>query len=190
MARTTLDLGRIPSRERRSRTPSGGAGAADESLFRDRAPAAWKHVDLVLLECAAAVSVLGALMILSSTRGTDPDAYDPSFLRKQVLFIGDGRGRHGARHAGRLPAAARLRLAALRGGGWCCWPWWCRRSAPSSGARRPGSSSAPFQLQPAELAKVAVDPGGGRAAGAAARCRCGPAAWRLALAAVRRCPRR
>jgi rod shape determining protein RodA len=47
-------------------------------------------VDLVLLLCAAAVSVLGALMILSSTRGTNPDAYDLSFVRRQLLFIAIG----------------------------------------------------------------------------------------------------
>jgi rod shape determining protein RodA len=87
MARGALDLGRLPSRERMVRTPSARGRRRDESLFRPRAPAAWKHVDLVLLVSAAAVSALGALMILSSTRGTDPDVYDLSYLRKQVLFL-------------------------------------------------------------------------------------------------------
>jgi rod shape determining protein RodA len=87
MARGALDLGRLPSRERMARTPTARGRRRDESLFRPRAPAAWKHVDLVLLVSAAAVSALGALMILSSTRGTDPDVYDLSYLRKQVLFL-------------------------------------------------------------------------------------------------------
>jgi rod shape determining protein RodA len=87
MARGALDLGRLPTRERMVRTPSARGRRRDESLFRPRAPAAWKHVDLVLLVSAAAVSALGALMILSSTRGTDPDVYDLSYLRKQVLFL-------------------------------------------------------------------------------------------------------
>jgi rod shape determining protein RodA len=91
MARGTLDLGRIPARERLVGGPGMGRGRRrDDSLFHPRAPAAWKHVDLVLLGCAAAVSALGALMILSSTRGTDPDAYDLSYLRRQLLFIGIG----------------------------------------------------------------------------------------------------
>ena len=81
-------LGR-PARERfvgrRASVPAGGP-----SLLPHPGPAAWKHVDLVLLVCVAAVSVLGALMVLSSTRGTDPDSYDTSFLGKQVLFIAIG----------------------------------------------------------------------------------------------------
>ena len=104
--------------------------------------------------CVRAVSALGALMILSSTRGTDPDAYDLSFLRRQVLFIGIGVVGHGAGHARRLPAAARLRLAPVRRRGAGARLWCCRRWGPSGAAPRRGSSSAPFQLQPAELAKV------------------------------------
>lgn len=81
-------LERVPRRERiiggqaRSRRP--------EPLFRSRAPAAWKHVDLVLVLSVAAVSALGALMVLSSTRGTDPDVYDTSFFVKQVVFVAAG----------------------------------------------------------------------------------------------------
>jgi rod shape determining protein RodA len=90
MSRSTLDFDGVPARERALRPLNGRNRRRDESWFRDRAPAAWKHVDVVLVSCVAAVSVLGALMILSSTRGTDPDAYDTSFLRKQVLFIAVG----------------------------------------------------------------------------------------------------
>ena len=90
MSRSTLEFDRVPARERALRPLGGRNRRRDESWFRDRAPAAWKHVDVVLVSCVAAVSVLGALMILSSTRGTDPDAYDTSFLRRQVLFIAAG----------------------------------------------------------------------------------------------------
>src|SRR5690606_1690075 len=62
----------------------------DEPFFHARPPAAWRHVDLVLLCSALAVSVIGAMMVLSSTRGTDPDSYDTSYLRKQLLFIAVG----------------------------------------------------------------------------------------------------
>jgi rod shape determining protein RodA len=90
MSRSPLGFDRVPARERALRPVNGRGRRRDESWFRDRAPAAWKHVDVVLVSCVAAVSALGALMILSSTRGTDPDAYDTSFLRRQLLFIAAG----------------------------------------------------------------------------------------------------
>ena len=83
-------LGRVPRRERTIGGPGDRGRRRVEPLFHTRAPAAWKHVDLVLVCCVAAVSVLGALMVLSSTRGTNPDAYDTSYLGKQVLFIAIG----------------------------------------------------------------------------------------------------
>src|SRR5690606_8018041 len=127
----------------------------EESLFRDRAPAAWKHVDLVLLSTAVAVSVLGAMMVLSSTRGTDPDAYDTSFLRKQLLFIAIGVvcmvlvtlvDYRRLRDTAWLPYTAVMVLLAL--------------VVSSLGSERRGSQAwfqlGAFQLQPAELAKVVV----------------------------------
>jgi rod shape determining protein RodA len=154
MARSVLDLGRVPTRERRIRTPRE-RGRRDESLFRDRAPAAWKHVDLVLLSCAVAVSVLGALMVLSSTRGTDPDAYDTAFLGKQVLYIVVGViamvlvtlvDYRRLRDIAWLPYAAVMVLLLL--------------VVSSLGSERRGTQAwfqlGPFQLQPAELAKVVV----------------------------------
>ena len=140
------DLGRVPARAR-ARAAVGRPGArppAQRAVVPRpgrRPPGSTSTWCCVM--CVAAVSVLGALMVLSSTRGTDPDAYDTSFLRKQVLFIAVGRRGHGAGHAGRLPAPAGLRLAALR----------CdhgpagaragrRRWASEGGARRRGSSSA------------------------------------------------
>lgn len=59
----------------------------DSSLFRRKVDPLWRHVDMLLLGSAAAISALGGLMILSSTRGTDPEAYDVSSLRRQVMFI-------------------------------------------------------------------------------------------------------
>jgi rod shape determining protein RodA len=154
MARDTLDLGRIPPRERWSRPSGPGAGRRrDESIFRARAPAAWKHVDLVLLLSALAVSALGALMILSSTRGTDPDAYDFGYLRKQVLFIGIGVAGmvlvtlvdyRRLRDFAWLPYVAMLVLLGL--------------VISPLGTERRGTQAwfqlGVFQLQPAELAKV------------------------------------
>jgi rod shape determining protein RodA len=155
MARGALDLGRIPSRERVVRTPSARGRRRDESLFHPRAPAAWKHVDLLLLVCTAAVSALGALMVLSSTRGTDPDVYDLSYLRKQVLFIVMGVvgmvlitlvDYRRLRDFAWLPYVVVLALLGL--------------VVSPLGSERRGTQAwfqiGAFQLQPAELAKVAV----------------------------------
>lgn len=153
MARGALDLGRLPARERLARPTNLRGRRRDESLFRPRAPAAWKHVDLVLLGTAAAASVLGALMILSSTRGTDPDVYDLSFLRKQVMFIAIGVvgmvlvtlvDYRRLRDFAWLPYTAVMVLMVL--------------VVTSLGSERRGSQAwfqlGAFQLQPAELAKV------------------------------------
>ena len=59
-------------------------------IFRRPAESVWRHVDLLLLLSAAGISALGGLMILSSTRGTNPDDYDFSSLRRQLMFIGLG----------------------------------------------------------------------------------------------------
>ena len=155
MARGALDLGRIPSRERVVRTPSARGRRRDESLFHPRAPAAWKHIDLLLLVCTAAVSALGALMVLSSTRGTDPDVYDLSYLRKQVLFIVMGVvgmvlitlvDYRRLRDFAWLPYVVVLALLGL--------------VVSPLGSERRGTQAwfqiGAFQLQPAELAKVAV----------------------------------
>jgi rod shape determining protein RodA len=155
MARGALDLDRIPSRERLVGTPSARGRRRDESVFRPRAPAAWKHVDLVLLATAGAVSALGALMILSSTRGTDPDVYDLSFLRKQVLFLVMGVvgmvlvtlvDYRRLRDFAWLPYAVVMALLAL--------------VVSPLGKEQRGTQAwfqlGAFQLQPSELAKVTV----------------------------------
>jgi rod shape determining protein RodA len=144
-------LERVPRRERmvgateRSRRP--------EPLFRSRAPAAWKHVDLVLVLAVAAVSALGALMVLSSTRGTDPDVYDTSFFTKQMLFVAAGVVGMVAvtlvdyrrlRDVAWLPYAVTTLLLAL--------------VISPLGSERRGTQAwfqiGAFQLQPAEVAKV------------------------------------
>ncbi len=153
MARGTLDLGRLPSRERMPRTPSERGRRRDESLFHPRAPAAWKHVDVVLLACAAAVSALGALMILSSTRGTDPGVYDLSFLRKQVLFIAMG--------VVGMVLVTLVDYRRLRDFAWL--PYTVSMAllilvVSSLGSEKRGTQAwfqiGAFQLQPAELAKI------------------------------------
>jgi rod shape determining protein RodA len=152
MARGVLDFDHLPARDRMFRT-ARERGRREDSLFHPRAPAAWKHVDLVLLCCAGAVSALGALMILSSTRGTDPNAYDLSFVRKQVLFIAMG-----------VVAMVLVTLVDYRRLRDLAWlPYGITLVALALvvsplGTERRGTQAwfqiGAFQLQPAELAKV------------------------------------
>jgi len=61
------------------------------STLRRNPTAAWRHLDVVLIGCVAAVSGLGALMVYSATRG--PVApYNLSFLEKQALYVLIGFG--------------------------------------------------------------------------------------------------
>jgi rod shape determining protein RodA len=90
-----LDLGTTPRtranwREtgpRRWEPSASRSERRDGSLFRRKVDPLWRHVDLLLLGSVAAISALGGLMILSSTRGTDPEAYDVSSLKRQIMFI-------------------------------------------------------------------------------------------------------
>ncbi|HET6951469.1 MAG TPA: rod shape-determining protein RodA [Acidimicrobiales bacterium] len=152
-ARTAVDLDRLPAKERM--LPSQRGRRRDESLFHPRAPAAWKHVDLVLLVCALAASALGALMILSSTRGTDPDAYDLSYLRKQVLFIVLG--------VVGMVLITLVDYRRLRDFSWLAFVVTLALLAlvvSPLGTEKRGTQAwfqiGAFQLQPAELAKVVV----------------------------------
>ncbi len=143
---------RIPNRFLR---PARSRRRGEETWFRDRAPAAWKHVDLVLVACVGAVSVLGALMILSSTRGTDPSSYDTSFLRKQVFFIAVG--------VVCMVAVTLIDYRRIRDFAWLPYVAVLASLAlvvSSLGEEVRGTQAwfqiGPFQFQPAEMAKVAV----------------------------------
>jgi rod shape determining protein RodA len=127
----------------------------DQSLFRRKVDPAWKHVDLMLLLCAGSITALGSLMILSSTRGADPDAYDFSFLRRQLMFVGMGVAcmvlvatvdYRKWRDRAWLPYAAILTMLIL--------------VLTAVGTEQRGTQAwfqiGAFQLQPAELAKVVV----------------------------------
>ena len=56
------------------------------TTLRRNPSAAWRHLDLALVGCVAAVSCLGALMVYSATRGPVPP-YQVTFLEKQALYV-------------------------------------------------------------------------------------------------------
>lgn len=155
MARTIIDLDNLPYAERRPprRTRHGRNGQAP--IFRPTPPAAWKHIDLTLLVCVAGVSTMGALMILSSTRGTDPNSYDTTFLV-----------RHLSHTAGGLVAMVLVMLVdyrRLRDFAWMPYALALVLLAlviSPLGTEVRGTQAwfqlGAFQLQPAELAKVAA----------------------------------
>jgi rod shape determining protein RodA len=117
--------------------------------------APWRHVDMVLLGCVAAVCVLGCLMVFSSTRGSDPASFDKGFLFKQILFMGIGAALMVVvamvdyrRYRELAPAAYGVTLVLLL------------MVVTGLGSERKGSQAwfalGPFQLQPSELAKIVV----------------------------------
>jgi rod shape determining protein RodA len=140
-------------RPRRWARQASRAERRDTSLFRRKVDPAWHHLDLMLLLCAVAISALGALMILSATRGTDPDAYDLSFLRRQLMFEGMG-------------IAAMVLVALVDYRRWRDRAWLPYLAIlvmlglvlTSVGTEQRGTQAwfqiGAFQLQPAELAKV------------------------------------
>jgi rod shape determining protein RodA len=121
-----------------------------------RNPAApWRHLDLVLVGCIAAVAALGCLMIFSSTRGRDPSDFDTSFLVKQLLFMGIGTvamvitAFFDYRRYRELAPLAYIGVLVL-----------LVMVVTGLGSEKKGSQAwfqlGPFQLQPSELAKIVV----------------------------------
>ena len=66
--------------------PRTGAGLG---TMRRNPASAWRHVDATLVVCTLAVSLLGAVMVYSATRGPVPP-YDTELATKQLLFVGIG----------------------------------------------------------------------------------------------------
>ena len=132
-------------------------GIAPGALGRlSRNPASpWRHVDVVLIGCVAAIGALGCLMIFSSTRGRNPADFDTSFLSKQLLFMAIGTA------AMALTAFVDYRryreLAPLAYGGAILL---LLLVVSGLGSEKKGTQAwfqiGPFQLQPSELAKIVV----------------------------------
>jgi rod shape determining protein RodA len=122
------------------------------SLHRDPS-SAWRHLDLALLGAVAGACILGLVMVFSATRG--PEApYDYSFLSRQFLYVVlgvlvmggialvDYRTLHD-----RVPLFYGTTVVLLV-------------AVLVVGSRRRGTQGwfqlGPFQLQPSELAKLAL----------------------------------
>ncbi|MCU1351392.1 MAG: rod shape-determining protein RodA, partial [Acidimicrobiales bacterium] len=140
--------------QRRQGRPLGAQRRPMATLRRNPA-SPFRHVDLVLVGAIAAVNLLGALMVYSSTRGpTRP--YDLSFVKKEVMFLMIGSlvmagvasidYRRVRDYAPVIYGGAVLLLLAVL--------------VPGIGSRAKGTQGwfqiGPFQLQPSEMAKLGL----------------------------------
>jgi rod shape determining protein RodA len=123
--------------------------------WRSNPASPFRHVDLVLVGCVLAVSLVGALMVYSTTRGATPP-YDSSYLKRVLVFIVLGTAIMGA--------VALFDYRKLRD----FWPFIYGGSllllvlvlVPGIGSRTKGTQGwfqlPGFQLQPSELAKLGM----------------------------------
>jgi rod shape determining protein RodA len=136
-----------------SARPGLGPGALSRLSRNPASP--WRHVDVVLIGCVAAVGALGCLMIFSSTRGRNPADFDTGFVAKQLLFMGVGAGVmvltamvDYRRYREFAPIAYGVLILGLL------------LVVSGLGSTRKGTQAwfqiGPFQLQPSELAKIVV----------------------------------
>ena len=123
--------------------------------FRRNPASPFRHIDLVLVACVGAATLFGALMVYSTTRGpTAP--YDTAYLKRVVMFMVIG--------AVVMVGAALFDYRKLRD----YWPFIYGGAilllalvlVPGIGQSRSGTQGwfqlGPFQLQPSELAKLAL----------------------------------
>jgi len=131
-----------------SRSPAGRLGANPASP--------WRHLDLALVGCVAAIAGIGVLMVYSATRGPGgPEPYVTSFLQRQLLYVGIG---FGLMVLTSLVDYRRYRdLAPVLFLGTCTL---LAVVVSPLGSERKGTQAwfqlGPFQLQPSEFAKLAL----------------------------------
>lgn len=123
--------------------------------FRTNTASPFRHVDLVLVGAVLAVSLFGAVMVYSTTRGAVAP-YDASYLKRVLVFIVLGTGIMGG--------AALFDYRKLKD----FWPFIYGVSVfllvmvlvPGIGSRTKGTQGwfqlPGFQLQPSELAKLGM----------------------------------
>ena len=135
-----------------SLNPTGARLGPDRSRRDPSAPL--RHLDVVLIVCTMALAALGVLMVFSSTRGPDSSP-DTSFLIKQSLFMVIGFGV--------LAVVTLIDYHRIRDFAWVLYggailllfgvlsPF----GSQVNGAQA-WFALGPFQLQPAEFAKIAL----------------------------------
>ncbi len=123
--------------------------------FRRNPTSPFRHVDLVLVSLVGVVTLFGALMVLSTTRGATAP-YDTSYLKRVIMFMVIGGVVMGG--------VALYDYRKLRD----FWPFIYGGSVlllllvlvPGIGSRSKGTQGwfqlGPFQLQPSELAKLGM----------------------------------
>jgi rod shape determining protein RodA len=141
----------------RPNTANGGRHRVYRPManFRTDPASPFRHVDVVLAGTVLAVSLFGALMVYSTTRGATPP-YDTSYLVRVLLFVSLGTVL--------MAGAALFDYRKLRD----FWPFIYGGSLvmlalvliPGVGSRTKGTQGwfqlPGFQLQPSELAKLAM----------------------------------
>jgi rod shape determining protein RodA len=65
-------------------------GTTRAASMRRNPAAPWRHVDLLMLGCVTAISLIGALMVFSSTRGSDSSEPVTSVLERHLVFLAAG----------------------------------------------------------------------------------------------------
>jgi rod shape determining protein RodA len=115
--------------------------------------APWMHVDVSLLIATLALAGVGLLMVYSTTRGTDPEAYNTWFVERQTMFVMVGCA--GMALIASLPTAQLRQYAPIVYGGGV---FLLVVVLSPLGAERNGTQAwfalGAFQLQPSELVKV------------------------------------
>lgn len=137
-------------------TAGRSRGTRPMANFRSNPASPFRHVDVVLAASVLGVSLFGALMVYSTTRGASPP-YDSGYAVRVLVFIAVG--------AALMAAAAMFDYRKLRD----YWPFIYGASLfglvlvliPGVGSRVSGTQGwiqlpAGFQLQPSELAKLAM----------------------------------
>ncbi len=141
----------------RPRPPQAGRRRVQRPManFRQNPASPFRHVDVVLVALVAVASVFGALMVYSTTRGPI-SPYDTSYLKRVTMFVVIG--------GVVMAAVALFDYRKLRD----YWPLIYGASVlllalvlvPGVGESRSGTQGwfqlGPFQLQPSELAKLAM----------------------------------
>jgi rod shape determining protein RodA len=64
-------------------------GTTRAASMRRNPAAPWRHVDMIMLGTVAAISLIGTIMVFSSTRGTS-DSVNTAVLERHIVFLATG----------------------------------------------------------------------------------------------------